>query len=120
MRGKQPSVISFARKLRREQTSAESLLWTQLRNRQIEGCKFVRQEPIGPYFADFVCRDRKLVIEIDGATHSSDVERRHDGLRTAFLRDAGYHVIRFENDDIYNALDGVVQSIAKALRNTGA
>ena len=62
--------------LARSQTHAEASLWRALRGRGLDGLKFVRQEPIGPYFADFVCRDKRLVVEIDGATHSTDEELR--------------------------------------------
>jgi very-short-patch-repair endonuclease len=67
-----------SRELRASQTSAEQRLWAALRSRRLSGFKFVRQEPIGPYFADFVCREKKLVVEVDGATHSTGEERERD------------------------------------------
>ena|SRR5438105_5479430 len=115
MRGPNRWNIPVARKLRRDPTNAESKLWAELRNRQLGNFKFVRQEPIGAYVADFVCREKRLVIEVDGATHSTDEEIRHDAARTAFLERLGYRVIRFQNDDVYNAMDGVVQTILMAL-----
>ncbi len=81
--------------MRRSQTHAETVLWRALRGRSLDGLKLVRQEPIGPYFADFVCRDKKLVVEIDGATHSTEEELRNDARRTEFLRGNGYRVVRF-------------------------
>jgi very-short-patch-repair endonuclease len=75
--------------LRQSQTPAEASLWRALREHGLGGFKFVRQEPIGPYFADFVCRDEKLVIEIDGATHSTDEKIRRDTRRTEFLEARG-------------------------------
>jgi very-short-patch-repair endonuclease len=67
--------LTRARELRRDAPIAERKLWEQLRNRNLDGLKFVRQEPIGPYVADFVCRDIKLVVEVDGGTHSTEHER---------------------------------------------
>src|SRR5438552_14959579 len=100
-------------------TNAESKLWAELRNRQLGNFKFVRQEPVGDYVADFACRERRLVVEIEGATHSSDDELRRDAIRTAFLERVGYRVIRFQNDDVYNAMDGVSESILTALEEKG-
>jgi very-short-patch-repair endonuclease len=68
MRGKDEHRVGRARSLRRALTPAESKLWARLRNRQLDGFKFARQEPIGPYYVDFVCRDRRLVVEVDGAS----------------------------------------------------
>jgi very-short-patch-repair endonuclease len=76
------------------------------RGRALSGFKFVRQEPIGPYFVDFVCRDEKLIVEIDGATHSTDEERRQDGRRTEFLQTCGYRVVPFANEEVNRNLDG--------------
>ena len=104
-----------ARSLREDQTRAEALLWRALRGRGLGGFKFVRQEPIGPYFADFVCRDQMLIVEIDGATHSTDLELRHDARRSEILIDRGYRIVRFGNDDIYRNLDGVLETILAKL-----
>ena len=119
MRGPNRWTLPVARKLRRETTNAESKLWAELRNRQLGNFKFVRQEPVGDYVADFACRERRLVVEIDGATHSSDDELRRDAIRTAFLERVGYCVIRFQNEDVYNAMDGVLGSILMALEDKG-
>ena len=86
--------------------------------RSLDGLKLVRQEPIGPYFADFVCRDKKLVVEIDGATHSTEEELRNDARRTEFLRGNGYRVVRFSNEDVYRNLDGVLDTIYAALNES--
>ena len=72
MRGANVFKTSRARRLRRDQTDAERELWNRIRSRSINGCKFVRQEPIGPYFVDFVCRERRLVIELDGGQHNEN------------------------------------------------
>ena len=115
MRGLRLVEARRARGLRRDQTEAEHQLWRRLRNHLLCGFKFVRQESIGPYFADFVCREQKLVIEIDGATHSTDGERRRDGEREQFLRDRGYRVARFHNDDVHRNIEGVLETILAAL-----
>jgi len=104
-----------ARALRRAQTEAERLLWRRLRARSLNGFKFVRQEPIGPYFADFVCREAKLVVEVDGGTRSTDDEIRADQRRAAFLRAQGYRIARFVNEEIYRNLDGAMETILAAI-----
>ena len=75
-------------------------MWARLRNRALGGHKFVRQERIGPHYADFACREARLVIEIDGATHSTEHERAYDKAREDFIRAQGYRVIRFTNEDV--------------------
>jgi very-short-patch-repair endonuclease len=115
MRGLRLHEMRRARDLRQNQTEAEGLLWRRLRSRLLGRFKFVRQEPIGPYFADFVCREQRLVVEVDGATHSTDDERRRDVTREAFLRDQGYPVARFHNDEVYRNIAGVLETILAAL-----
>jgi very-short-patch-repair endonuclease len=78
MRGPDKQTAERARSLRRSLTKQEFLLWRRLRNRQLEGFKFVRQEPVGPYYADFACRERQLIVEVDGSQHlesTKDVRR---------------------------------------------
>ena len=111
MRGPEPERTSLSRKLRRDQSSAEQRLWRVIRNRQIGGLKFVRQMAVGPYIADFACRQKLLIVEIDGATHSSDEELASDARRDAFMRSAGYTVLRFRNTEVYEALDMVCEAI---------
>jgi very-short-patch-repair endonuclease len=82
----------IAHVLRDASTSAEDRLWDALRNRQLGGFKFARQVAIGAYFADFVCRELKLVFEVDGATHSTDAEVTYDETRTCFLGANGNRV----------------------------
>lgn len=115
MRGLRLHERRRARGLRQDQTEAERQLWRRLRNRTLGGFKFVRQEPIGPYFADFVCREEKVVMEVDGATHSTDEERCRDAAREQFLRDRGYRVARFHNDEVYRNVEGVLDMILSAL-----
>lgn len=115
MRGPSQKKVPIARRLRRYSTSAESRLWAELRNRQLDGFKFVRQSPIGGYVADFVCRERMLIIEVDGATHSTDEEMERDARRSSFLESLGYRIVRVQNDDVYNAMEGVLRTIQIAL-----
>ena len=117
MRDRDEQRTNRARALRRDATSAESRLWAELRNRQLNGFKFVRQEPIGPFVVDFVCRDRRVIVEVDGATHSTDDEKKRDSTRTAFLERTGYRVVRVQNDDVYHAMEGVLLTITGALQD---
>jgi very-short-patch-repair endonuclease len=116
MRGADERATSRARELRRNSTVAEQKLRSFLKGRQVGNAKFVRQEPIGPYFADFACRKAKLVIEIDGVTHGTVEEKSKDAIRTAELQKAGYRVIRFSNEEIFGDLEPVLELI---IRNFG-
>ncbi len=104
-----------ARVLRRQHTPAEARLWGRLRDRRLAELKFVRQEPVGPFVADFVCREAKLVVEVDGATHSTDEEIARDRRREAYLRSKGYRVVRVPNDDVYRRLADVLATIMAAV-----
>lgn len=104
--------------LRSQLVTAEEMLWHELRNRQLAGFRFVRQAAIGPYFADFACRACKLIIEVDGATHSTDDEIAADRERTAALAQMGYRVFRVTNDDVVRNLDGVLDSILHELEKS--
>lgn len=113
MRGANAIKTVRARRLRSNSTNAELRLWNKLRSRAIDGCKFVRQEPIGPYVVDFVCRERRLIIEVDGGQHA-DNER--DQLRDRWLADRNYRVLRFWNNDVFGNTNGVLEVIATALQ----
>jgi very-short-patch-repair endonuclease len=104
-----------ARTLRKNMTRAEALLWSYLRRRALNGAKFRRQHPIGPYIADFACVAAKLVIEVDGYTHWSPDELAHDAQRTKFIEGEGWRVLRVTNVDVYDNLDGVWRSIANLI-----
>jgi very-short-patch-repair endonuclease len=106
-----PTSIERARKLRKNDTEAERRLWEAIRNRCLAGFKFVRQLPVGPYVTDFACRERKLIVEVDGATHGSDAELRRDERRSAFLHAEGFRVMRCWNDDMFTNLEGVLDGI---------
>ena len=112
MTGYTGKTLTKAQRLRREMTDAERNLWSVLRNRQLSGAKFRPQQPIGPFIADFVCQELRLVIEADGGQHADNIR---DKRRTAFLEGKGYRVLRFWNNEILGNLDGVAQVIAAAL-----
>ncbi len=103
----------FARRLRSKMTPAERLLWWKLKDEQL-GWKFRRQAPAGPFVLDFACVEILLAIEIDGATHGTESERRYDANRTQYLEHNGWRVIRFWNDEVFQNLNGVVESILLA------
>ena len=105
------------RRLRREQTPAENLLWQSLRAKRLNGAKFRRQHPIGDHIVDFCCLRHRLVIEVDGGQHAEETQK--DDARTARLEAHGFKVIRFWNDDVLRNLEGVLTSIVEALRDRG-
>lgn len=105
-------LIARARQLRREATTAESLLWELLRDRRLLGRKFRRQHPIGQFIADFFCDDARLIIEIDGAVHREPTQQERDRLREEILREHGFAILRFTNDQILDRTEQVLQEIA--------
>jgi very-short-patch-repair endonuclease len=113
MRGPNAKASTTSRRLRVNQTDAEKKLWHKLRSRQLSGHKFVRQEPLGRYTCDFVCRDKKVVIEVDGGQHAGSAR---DAVRDQFVHDLGYRVLRFWNNDVLSNMDGVLQAIESELR----
>ena len=105
-----------ARELRNNPTNTERVLWRQIRSWQLDGYKFRRQQPLGRYIVDFVCLEKRLVIEVDGGQHSEQVA--YDVERDIWLRDQGFNVLRFWNHDVLKNIDGVVDVVVKTLRNT--
>jgi very-short-patch-repair endonuclease len=112
MRGSRENTIRFARSLRANQTDAETVLWNRIRNRQIDGHKFARQVPIGRNICDFVCREKKIVVEVDGGQHN---ESAKDAVRDRYLIVEGYRVLRFWNNDVLGNLEGVLITIQTEL-----
>jgi very-short-patch-repair endonuclease len=106
-----------ARRLRRDLTPAEERLWSGLRGRRLQNYKFTRQYPIGPFTVDFLCRETRLVIEVDGATHSEDHEIAYDERRSAYLQSQGYRILRVLNDDVYSRFNDVMDMILLALED---
>lgn len=105
--------VTRARELRRDSTKPEKICWELLRDRRLNGVKFRRQHPIGPYFADFACISAKLVVEIDGEHHAFQVER--DARRTAFMECQGWRVLRFWANDVLESPEGITTAISVAL-----
>jgi very-short-patch-repair endonuclease len=103
--------LERARRLRRCDTASERRLWGALRDRRLKGIKFVRQLAVGPYVADFACREHRLIVEVDGASHSTDAELAADARRTGFLSKLGWRVRRVSNDDVVRSLDAVLETI---------
>jgi very-short-patch-repair endonuclease len=105
--------LKIARKLRRNETEAEKLLWKHLRGRRLDGYKFRRQVAIGGYVADFAALEPRLIIELDGGQHAEQVVR--DEKRTAELEKFGFRVIRFWNHDVIANIDGVMEAVLQEL-----
>jgi very-short-patch-repair endonuclease len=103
---------AFARKLRDNETEEEWFLWSDIKDRRLQGHKFVRQIPLGPYVVDFLCRRLHLVVELDGVQHA---ESRYDVDRTAWLNRNGYSVLRYWNDEIRNEREAVLETILGVL-----
>jgi very-short-patch-repair endonuclease len=98
-----------ARELRKEQTDAEALLWSRLRNRQLSGLKFRRQRPIANYIADFACLEIGLVVELDGGQHAEQIA--YDERREHEMRSEGFQTLRFWNHEVLNETDAVMEKI---------
>lgn len=103
------------RTLQKSSTDAEAKLWHHLRDRQLAGFKFRRQLPLGPYVVDFVCLQAKLIVEVDGGQHA--VQRQADESRTAFLREQGFRVMRYWNNEVLAEIEGVLTQIQQALES---
>ena len=96
-------------------TDTERLLWQSLRNRQLGGWKFRRQHPIGPFIPDFVCVERKLIIEVDGGQHA--IKAKEDAKRSDYFGNKGYRVLRFWNNEVLQETDAVLDAILTALED---
>jgi very-short-patch-repair endonuclease len=108
-----PRPTNRAQQLRNNATDAERRLWRHLSCRQLDGFKFSRQMPIDPFICDFLCRERKLIVELDGGQHA---ESARDVSRTAYLEAQGYRVIRFWNNDVLGNVEGVLHAISASLK----
>ena len=93
-------------------TKAEAALWYRLRSRRLNGFKFVRQEPIGPYTVDLICREHRLIIEVDGGQHADNAR---DAVRDEWLAEHNYRVLRFWNNEVLGNISGVLEAIATTL-----
>ena len=105
--------LERAKTLRQSQTDAEGLLWHYLCRKQLDGYKFRRQQPIGPYIVDFACMSRKLVIELDGGQHAE--RHAYDEKRDDYLRGKGYRILRFWNNEVFQNCMDVLEAVYQAL-----
>jgi very-short-patch-repair endonuclease len=106
----------FARKLRADATEPERKLWAYLRRKQLAHLRFRRQQPIGPYVADFFCSAAKLIIELDGSQHGAKESVSADEAHTAWLEESGYKVLRFPNDEVLKNRGAVLETIDRVIR----
>jgi very-short-patch-repair endonuclease len=113
MREDETSSRPLAKHFRRNLTPAEARLWSHLKRHGIHGLSFRRQHPIGPYVADFACVGARLVVEVDGGTHSTPEQLAHDRRRDGFLRKSGWRIIRVSNVDVYKKINSVLDYIAR-------
>ena len=109
------SLKQLRRELRRNQTEAEKIFWTHMRNKQFYGMKFFRQYSIGPHILDFYCPAMRLAIELDGGQHAEEETREYDKLRTDYLKTKGIDVIRFWNNDVIQNIEGILMEIEKRI-----
>jgi len=112
MSGYDAKTLKRAKTLRREMTLQEHMLWSRLRDRQLDNFKFRKQQPLGPFIADFVCQEKKLIVEADGSQHSDSA---YDTRRDQWLKERGYTVLRFWNNEINENLEGVLVAILDML-----
>ena len=112
--------VPRARRLRRDMTDAERKLWWHLRRLPIDHSHFRRQATIGPYFADFACHERRLIIEVDGAQHNEPENVARDAERSVYLRSQSYRILRFWNNDVLKNIDSVMEAILVAIHQSEA
>ena len=104
-----------AKQLRTNSTDAERQLWRVLRSRQLAGHKFRRQQPLGGFIVDFVCFEKRLVVEVDGGQHNEPLQAANDSERSTWLEQQGFRVLRFWNHEILREIESVKETIARAL-----
>jgi very-short-patch-repair endonuclease len=109
-------IRSRARALRRNPTEVEKLLWRRMRMWQLDGYKFRRQQPIGNYIVDFVCLEKRLIVELDGGQHAEQSE--YDSRRDEWLRGEGFVVLRFWNHDVLEKTENVAEKIYQTVKDT--
>ncbi|HVT01337.1 MAG TPA: endonuclease domain-containing protein [Patescibacteria group bacterium] len=109
------NIKNNSKKLRLNQTNEEKILWEKLRNRQMFGLKFRRQQSIGEYIVDFVAYENKIIIELDGNRHNDAMVKLKDKKRTKWLENQGFRVLRFWNNELYTNLEGISYAIYKLI-----
>ena len=111
-----PHNLKNAKKMRSNMTPAETKMWRILRGKRFQDLKFKRQVLIGNYIVDFLCEDKKIIIEIDGGQHNEELNIQSDNNRTHYLENNGYKVLRFWNDDVMKNIDGVMEVIFREVK----
>ncbi len=106
----------FKKHLRTSQTDAENVLWYHFRNRHFQGFKFRRQHILCGYIVDFVCLEKRLIIELDGGQHIE--QKEHDAIRTRILEADRFRLLRFWNHEVFNNINGVMEMIYNALQDS--
>ena len=102
------------KELRKNQTPQEEKLWWYLRDKRL-GCKFRRQHSVGGYILDFICKEKKLIVEIDGGIHLQKENKEYDDVRDKYFRELDYKILRFTNNEIENEIEKVVEKIKSYL-----
>jgi adenine-specific DNA-methyltransferase len=108
-------ILQRNKKLRKNSTPQEIIFWSRVRAKRFKGLKFKRQHPIGRYVIDFICLEKKLIIEIDGWQHKEEKQERYDKERTDYLEKQGFRIIRFWNDEVNNNLEGIFLKLEEFL-----
>ena len=108
-------MTGLARHLRKNMTYPETILWSRIRLKQLKGYQFYRQKPIGEYVVDFYCPKAKLVIELDGGQHKSADNVKKDTVKDKNLESLGLKVLRFDNNDVTENIEGVLESILRTM-----
>ncbi len=106
----------LARELRKNSTIQERRLWNLLKNRQFHNLKFKRQQPMGSYIVDFICKEAKIIVEIDGGQHNELDNIKADNERTKYLEQLGYKVVRFWNNEVYENIEGVIKKLEQEIK----
>jgi very-short-patch-repair endonuclease len=106
---------AYRRELRRNLTPAEASLWSHLKNSKLDGKKFRRQHGIGAYIADFYCPECRVIVELDGAVHNDVLRVDFDAKRSRFLMNKGIKIVRFENKEVFEDIESVLERIRAAL-----
>lgn len=109
------NTVGFARENRKNSTQAEDAMWQALRSRKLDGYKFRRQHPIAGFIPDFVCLVKRLIVEIDGGYHNDEEQKKVDTHRENVLKEAGFEMVRFTNEEVEKNINAVLQSISKKL-----
>ena len=100
--------------LRNNATSVEAIIWRTLKGKQVDGLKFRRQFGVGPYVIDFYCPEIRLGIELDGGVHKTSYTNEYDEMRTKFLNENRIRILRFDNEVVYNNVEGIIEAIKDA------